>query len=476
MKRCFSSNCAPTNWSAELLLGAAQPPNRAEQVLGDLPAFKGTLHIMFRGGRFLAALIIAVLNASAAEEAPAVDTNAVTIDVLVAEALDRNPELKFYEAEIATAKAGRKSAGLWSSPELSGSVGQKTVRDRGLNAEGVAWSVAVVQPFEWPGRIGLRKAIANRDVELAELGLDRFKVALTIRMRILAYGLFAAQVKAAAAGEVAERFQALREVLIQRDPAGLTPLLETRVIEATELTMQRKASAATLGTQAALLELNQLRGLAPDTRLSVGETQLAFRPADSTATLVAMARTNNFELRLRAVELAQQGLRVELARNERFPAISVGPSFSEERAGERERIFGLGVSFPLPLWNRNSVGIETAAARRLQAEVSLGVTEREIQRKLTEAALTYETKRREIARWRPDSVRHFREAAELADRHYRLGAVPISTYVELQKQYLEAVEGMLETKKEALEAAAQLELLTGLTVPLASASAKEEKK
>jgi cobalt-zinc-cadmium efflux system outer membrane protein len=72
-----------------------------------------------------------------------------------------------------------------------------------------------------------------------------------------------------------------------------------------------------------------------------------------------------------------------------------------------------------------------------------------------------------MEKWRPDSVQHFKEAAEVADRHYRLGAVPIATYVELQKQYLEAVESLLETKKEALEAAQTLELLTGLTPPLA---------
>jgi cobalt-zinc-cadmium efflux system outer membrane protein len=322
----------------------------------------------------------------------------------------------------------------------------------------------------------LRKAIANRDVELAQLGLERFKIALVGRVRALAYGLFAAQEKAAAAREVAERFQVLREVLVQRDAAGLTPLLETRVIEATELTMQRKASEATLATQAALLELNQLRGVAPTAHLSVASTHLAFRPAESMERLVALARTNNFELRLRAVELTQQGFRVELAKNERFPAISVGPSISEEQAGDRERIIGVGLSVPLPLWNRNKGNIETAVARQMQAEVSLNVTEREIQRKVVEAALTYETKLREMAKWRPDSVQHFKEAAELADRHYRLGAVPISTYVELQKQYLEAVEGLLDTKKEALNSAQQLELLTGLPLPLADTSAKEERK
>jgi cobalt-zinc-cadmium efflux system outer membrane protein len=191
--------------------------------------------------------------------------------------------------------------------------------------------------------------------------------------------------------------------------------------------------------------------------------------------LIALARTNNFELRVRAVELAQQGFRVDLAKNERYPAVSVGPSISEERAGERQRIIGLSLSVPLPVWNRNSGNIQAATARKMQAEVSLAVAEREVERKVVESAVTYESKLTEMGRWRPDSPEHFREAAELADRHYRLGAVPISTYVELQKQYLEAVEGLLDTKKEALESAQQLEVLTGLASPLVESSPKEKK-
>jgi cobalt-zinc-cadmium efflux system outer membrane protein len=291
---------------------------------------------------------------------------------------------------------------------------------------------------------------------------------------VLAYGLVAAQQRAAAAREVAERFKALREVLVQRDPAGVAPLLEIRVIEATELTMQRRASEAELASQSALLELNQLRGVAPGAALAVAEPALKFGASGSNDVLLALARTNNFELRVREAELAQQGFRVALARNERFPAISVGPSYGEENALEQDRVIGVGVSFPLPLWNRNSANIEAAAARQMQAETSLLVAQREVERKVMEAAVTYASKVREMGKWRADAVEHFREAAELADRHYRLGAVPVSTYVELQKQYLEAVEGLLDTKKEALEAAARLELLTGLEPGLTSMP--EEKK
>ena len=54
-----------------------------------------------------------------------------------------------------------------------------------------------------------------------------------------------------------------------------------------------------------------------------------------------------------------------------------------------------------------------------------------------------------------------REAAELADRHYRLGAVPVSTYIELQENYLEALEAINDVKAEAFEAALELEQLIG---------------
>jgi len=405
-------------------------------------------------------------------------TNRLTLDSLVAQALRENPEFQFYQAELTAAKAGRKSARLWANPTLSGGVGQKNSQEvsSGLSAEGVAWSVSLMQPFEWPGRIGLRKAIANRDVELAELGLERFGLALGSRVRVLGYTLFAAQQRAAAAREVAERFKALREVLVGREAAGIAPLLETRVIEATELTMQRKASEAELASQSALLELNQLRGVAPGAGLVVVEPGFTFGASGSNEVLLAQARTNNFELRARAAELAQQGFRLALAKNERYPAISVGPSYSEENALERDRVITLGVSFPLPLWDRNTANIEAAAARRMQAEASLFVTQREVERKVLEAAATYESKVREMGKWRGDAVEHFREAAELADRHYRLGAVPVSTYVELQKQYLEAMEGLLDTKKEALEAAARLELLTGLKPALVSSTTAREER
>ncbi len=408
--------------------------------------------------------ISGAIHLSHAAESRSANTNApsIALDALVADVLEHNPELNFYRAEIAAAKGERRTASTWANPGVSTTIGQKLVRSGGLSDEGVAWSVSVQQTFEWPGRIPLRKAIANHQMQLAELGFAQFKASLAARTRTLAYGLFAAQEKAAAAKEVANRFQQLREVLVQRDPAGLTPQLETRIIEASELTLQRKATDAALAAQSALLELNQLRGAPWTNAMMVQSVSLAFSAAPELETLLAAAQTNNFELQMRRVELEQQGFKVSLARKDGYPSLSVGPYLSQERAGDREQQVGIGLSVPLPLWNRNKGNVETAEARRTQAETSLYVTQRDIDRRIVEKALTYQTNLAEMSKWRPESVDEFRKAAELADRHYRLGAVPIATYVELQKQYLEAVEALLDTRREAVEAGQELQRLTGL--------------
>ncbi|MFN7140113.1 MAG: TolC family protein [Limisphaerales bacterium] len=406
--------------------------------------------------------------------APAAATNAMTLDALVVQALEKNPELNFYRTEIAAAKGEKRTATAWQNPELSTELGHKRVSGGGLSGEGMAWSVSVMQPFEYPGRIALRKAIANRQIELAEIGYAQFCAALAARVRTLGYGLLVAQEKAEASQAVAERGQELVEVLVQRDPAGIAPLLETRIIEASVIVAKRRAAEAFKEAQVALYELNQLRGERLSAPLRVAKTDLKFQAIASADELVVAALTNNFELRMRQVELAQQGLRVDLSKNERKPGITAGPFYSQESGNETERVVGVGISMPLPLWNRNQGNIETAKARQGQAETSLMVTQRQVERELLEAVAAYNALLDQMSFWRSDSLKQLSEAAELGDRHYRLGALPISTYTELQEKFLEAVEAILETQREALENLQRIELLTGLTPLLVNV--KEEAK
>ena len=375
-----------------------------------------------------------------------------------------NPELRIYEQALASARAEVRTAGKSLVPSFQGEAGQIRSKnlDGSLAGEGAVWSASVQQTFEWPGRLALRKAIANADVRLAELGLARFRQALSGRARELALGLSGDEEKARVAREVADRFHALREVLVQRDPAGVTPLLEIRILEATELSLRRRAADHELAASGQRLELNLLRGSAPDAALPVAWKAPSLRDAPTTQGLLMAASTNNLDLQARLADMAQQGLRAKLARNERWPAISINPIFSEEHGSTVDRFMKVGVSVPLPLWRSNASNVAAAEARERQATAALEAARREVELKVLTSAQRYASRRDEMGRWRDDSVKAFREVAELADRHYRLGAVPATTYVELQKQYLDAVETLLDTRHDALSAAIDLEQATGL--------------
>jgi cobalt-zinc-cadmium efflux system outer membrane protein len=381
---------------------------------------------------------------------------------LVSQTLAANPEIRFYEAEIAAAKAAASVAGRQSNPELSLQSGPKRVSSPEGRSNGIAFSAELAQPIEWPGRLGLRRAIANRDIALAELGLERFRFHLASRVRVLASTLAAQQDMADAAAEVAARYASLREVMVQREPAGIAPQLEIVTIEAAALVAESRAATAAVSVQKALLELNQLMGRRADAPL-VERPPLDMKSAPTLDHLMSRAMRDHYDLRIRHAELEQQGFKMDLAKNERYPAVTVAPFVEVEgsRRSEDETIAGIGFSIPLPFWKNGKAEVTAAEARQAQAQATLAVAQREVERQVTESLLLYRTQQSRLVLWKGEAAAKFGEAAALADRHFRLGAVPMSTFVELQDKYLEAVEAINEAQTQALEAALALEALTG---------------
>jgi cobalt-zinc-cadmium efflux system outer membrane protein len=385
-----------------------------------------------------------------------------SLDALVAEALARNPEANVYRAEIAAAKGERRTAGEWQNPELTTDLGAKLVRDFDGNSvgNGAIWTLSASQTFEYPGRVGLRKAIANRQIALAELGLEGFRAALSARVRSVAFRGTLSQTKAEAASAISKRFDDLVSVLSQRPAAGVVPQLDVRIIEASATTLKRRAVEAQREIQSGIYELNQLRGARVDAPLVLPTLDLHLRPLSAVSTLLVSARAHNYDIRTHALELEQQGFKVKLALNERWPAIRVGPYAHNERAEANEYHFGIGVTMPLPLWNKNAGKIETAKARAAQAEAALTTIIREVERKVADAEFVYRSRRKEAEKLEMSILPQIREAAELADRNYRAGALPITTYTEVQKQYLDSIDAFSAAQAGAVEARQQLEQLT----------------
>jgi outer membrane protein, heavy metal efflux system len=386
-----------------------------------------------------------------------------TVNSLVQKALATHPELRYYEVQIDVATAGKTKAGELKNPDLMTGVGNWRVRDLATNnvTDGPTWAVQLTQTFEWPGRLSLRKAIAQKDIELAQLGVEQFRAALAAKVRTTSWKMLAAQETTRAAEEVAKRYQALAEVLLQRDPAGAAPRLEARIIQANALNLSAAAAAARNELAAARFELNQLLGEKAEHPLELQMEKITLNPPPALESLLTQARRKNFDLRARILDVQQQGYEVKLAENELWPSITVSPFVQRQQNETRETQAGINISIPLPLWNRNKGAIDAAKAKEVQAEVMLTAQMRQLERDVAAQASHYKIHVEELAKWPADMLESFRSAAAEADEHFRLGALPLSTYTELQQQYIESVHAVLESQLGAVEARLALEQLTG---------------
>ena len=227
----------------------------------------------------------------------------------------------------------------------------------------------------------IAKAIANHDVELAELGFAHFKLALDGRVADPRLWLVRRAGKGSG-GEGSRRpIPAVARSARATRPSGADAAAGNahhrshRTDDATQ--GDRRCSAA----QAALLELNQLRG-APRTNRHHGPPEPGLhRPRRRTFRWRHPGTTSScgcdvWSWRSKASKSHSRGTTV---------SPPLGPTSPEERAGDREEQVGVGVSLPLPLWNRNGGNIDSAKARQKQAEISLDVTQRDVERRKVES-------------------------------------------------------------------------------------------
>ncbi len=413
---------------------------------------------------FRSSISLAVLHALLSFHASPL--TAASTQALVAEALQKNPEIHFYEAEIQAARAGRLTASQLANPDLNLEAGGIRIKNQGGGSadDGPVWRASISQVIDFPGRMALRKAIADRDIALAELGLLQFRSQLTNQVRALSGDVALLKRRETALRTVRERLAALIEVLVQRDSGAVNARLERRILEASLLSSDRALTDAEKERRESAATLSVLCGRQPDTELLVDDHLPAFPAAPSLEALKQRAAETNFDLQQKRLNLARQGLKVDLAKSERWGNISFGPYLGGQSAGDREVEGGIGFSIPLPLWNRNKGGIQAEQARMLQAEALMAATLRDLERDLTISRAAYAAELKSLSNWKIESESEFAKAAADADEHFRLGAVPASTYVEMQRGYTEAIDSLILSRRNAWTHLMELERLIGTTI------------
>ncbi len=389
-------------------------------------------------------------------------SEALSMEEIVAQALSENPELLVAEAAVAGARGDRRATGQWKNPEIAAEYGEKRVSDGfgDLTAKGNSQHYSIQQTFEFPGKASLRKAIADHNIQLAELSLEQMRLGVAARARTLTIQWLAAEKEAVSARDVADRSDTLVKMLSKRAAAGVQSLLDQRIIEASMVNIHTMAREAEEKKENARIALNVLRGKGANDPLVV-KTPLS--PPSSMGDwnfLYGRIQETNLDLKVKERESSRAEKSLSHARIGAAPDIAIGPFFSKENVPEQERVMGLGMSLPLPLWDNNRGQIDTAKAGVAAAHAQYSQAQRNAERELAQEYTSYRLAMEQLVKTPPKHLEGLGEAAELADRHYRLGGISVQTYIEMQDQYLGAVQGILGAFREAHEHLFKIQVLT----------------
>jgi outer membrane protein TolC len=115
---------------------------------------------------------------------------AQSLEILIQEALQNNPELKAKEKKWEAAKAMIPQAGAWMDPMLSFE-GMSATKDIGFTKYSfMQKKIGLSQQFPFPGKLGLKKKMARYDANMMETDYLHLKNMLISEVKMAYYELF----------------------------------------------------------------------------------------------------------------------------------------------------------------------------------------------------------------------------------------------------------------------------------------------
>jgi len=403
--------------------------------------------------------VLAAVSAHAREDA----ASAYAVEGLVSSALAENAELKAYEAEVLAARGQRTQAGFFKNPEVTVEIGGREVRDSEniLQGSGTTFSLTVMQTLEFPGKGTLRKAIANKNVEIAELGLAQFRLSLAAQVRLLAYEYLAAESTARAAETVYQQSSAVAGQLGSGGSFGARLQIESRLIQASLVELGARIKEASLRAEQARTRLNALLGRPQSLPLRITSSFSAPVAAFDRSAAVFAAQNGNPLLQIRRKELERSARELTATRLDIAPDFAIGPFFSRDVAGDTEQNLGGAISATLPVWDWNIGNIQSARARLAMAEALRVKAERDTEAEVLGLIKAYELTRRQLAMIPQGLLRDVEEASMLAETQFRNGSIGVQLYLDAQAAYLNSLQASQDAVLDAWRAALDIGLLTG---------------
>jgi cobalt-zinc-cadmium efflux system outer membrane protein len=376
----------------------------------------------------------------------------VGLPELIALALERNPRLAQVGWAVETARGRAIQAGLYPNPTVS--ITGDELGDR-TGPAGIWTAPMVSQEIVTANKLELSKAAALKEVDQATLAIiaERYRVFTEVRQAF---------------------FEA---VALQRRVEILTELVQLmdRSVETTEKLRKAKEAARLDVVQLEVdreryrAELESTRRSLPapyrklaasvgvqDLPISSVAGQLDAPPPDYDLERVrAYVVSMHPELRSAQIGVERAQLLVRRAEAEPIPNVTVSSGYTRQ-SQNKSNDWNIGVSVPVPLWNRNQGNILAAAAQVGDATSQVGRVQNDLVNRLATSFGGYSAARERSERYKTEVLPRSQDANKLASDVYKGGQFEYLRVLQAQRSVAETNLEYLKSLGDMWRSAAEV--------------------
>lgn len=413
----------------------------------------------------LAIVLAFPLQAAAQTEAPSVATaapaaahkgaSALTLAEAIKLAFEGNPGLRTAMRDIDIAAGELIQAGTRPNPELS-------FVSEGLKKEQRTRTIQFSQPLELGGKRAARMAAASLGGDIASADLAGYRTSLRADVVTAFFDVVAAQEGYQLALASQQLAQRVSDAAARRVMAGkVSPVEQTRarVAEASskielnqaanDLTLSKRRLAATWGSQTPQFD-------------SVVALEMPAQAVPTSNELNNRLPTAPQTLRAR-LEVDRQEALTKVERSRRIPDVNliVGTQRDEQlgQIGPRRTI--LGLSIPLPLFDRNQGNVLAALRRADKARDELKAVENRLSTEVAEATARLSVAQSELTILRTDILPGALSAYEAASKGFELGKFSFLDVLDAQRTLFQAKTQYVRALAESHRSAADIDRIIG---------------
>ena len=386
-------------------------------------------------------------------------SRSLTLAKAVQRAVGANPRLAAADTEIAIATGKRIQAGAVPNPEISAEFDNALGSGPYRGLRSAETTLELSQLFEFRGKRAARVAAGSAEVDSAYWQLEALRLEILSETAAAFVNVLAAQRRTQIFDGQIASLDRLTPLLQRRVEAGASSPGEVARAQLANDLVRADRERARTAQAVARRELAALMGAnAPDFARAVGDLTRVSKPPPFQTVLRAVDDLPQL-VRWTAMR-AQRDAELILARLKPFPDVKAGVAWRHFNDTSDDAV-RLGVSIPLPVFDRNIGGIAEAQASLAKVDADRATAKVALILTLGRAYETAVGSVREIDILRTAAIPNARKAAEAIESGYSQGRFTLLEVLDVQNMSTQAALRELEALTNFHTSVVTIEGLTG---------------